>query len=107
MRGASMPPTTRSRSAPPRRSWRTSARATSKARSRPATFTSTTGARLTDRAHVQLGLDLLVELGYVAAARSGATKSVYEPVPFLRFDEAFGERGGRPTVTYEVNPRAL
>jgi putative DNA primase/helicase len=47
-------------------------------------------SRLTDRAHVQLGLDLLVELGYVAAARSGV-----------------GERGGRPTVTYEVNPRAL
>jgi hypothetical protein len=47
-------------------------------------------SRLTDRAHVQLGLDLLVELGYLAAASSDA-----------------GERGGRSTVSYEVNPRAL
>jgi hypothetical protein len=47
-------------------------------------------SRLTDRTHVQLGLDLLVELGYLAAASSGA-----------------GERGGRPTTTYEINPRAL
>jgi putative DNA primase/helicase len=47
-------------------------------------------SRLTDRAHVQLGLDLLVELGHLAATPSTAN-----------------ERGGRPTVTYEVNPMVL
>ncbi len=47
-------------------------------------------SRLTDRAHVQLGLDLLVELGCLAAT-----------------NPTVGERGGRPTVSYEVNPRAL
>jgi hypothetical protein len=47
-------------------------------------------SRLTDRTHVQLGLDLLVELGHLAAASA-----------------AVGERGGRPTTSYEINPRAL
>ena len=45
---------------------------------------------LTDRAHIQLGLDLLVELGHLA------------PIPSVA-----SERGGRPTTSYEINPRAL
>jgi putative DNA primase/helicase len=43
---------------------------------------------LTDRDQVQAGLDLLVEL-HLLAASSAATS----------------ERGGRPTITYTVNPR--
>jgi hypothetical protein len=43
---------------------------------------------LTDRDRVQAGLNLLVELHYLAAS-SAATS----------------ERGGRPTTTYTVNPR--
>ena len=45
---------------------------------------------LTDREQVQAGLDLLVELHYLAAS-SAATS----------------ERGGRPTTTYTANPRWL
>jgi Protein of unknown function (DUF3987) len=45
---------------------------------------------LTDREQVQAGLNLLVELHYLAAS-SAATS----------------ERGGRPTITYMVNPRWL
>jgi putative DNA primase/helicase len=45
---------------------------------------------LTDRTHVQLGLDLLVELGHLA------------PMPSV-----VSERGGRPTTSYEINPRVL
>ena len=43
---------------------------------------------LTDRDQVQAGLNLLVELHYLAAASAAAS-----------------ERGGRPTTTYTVNPR--
>lgn len=45
---------------------------------------------LTDREQVQAGLDLLVELHYLAASST-----------------ATSERGGRPTITYMVNPRWL
>jgi hypothetical protein len=45
-------------------------------------------SNLTDRNHVQAGLDLLVELHYLAASTAGT-----------------GERGGRPKVTYIINPR--
>jgi hypothetical protein len=45
---------------------------------------------LTDREHVQRGLDLLIELGHLAAVPS-----------------AVGERGGRRTTSYEINPRVL
>ena len=43
---------------------------------------------LTDRDQVQAGLNLLVELHYLAASSAAAS-----------------ERGGRPTTTYTVNPR--
>jgi hypothetical protein len=45
-------------------------------------------SRLTDRDHVQRGIDLLVELDHLAADTSSG-KSGY---------------GGRPKVTYRVNP---
>jgi hypothetical protein len=45
---------------------------------------------LTDREEVQAGLNLVIELDYLAA-----------------FSAATSERGGRPTTTYTVNPRAL
>jgi putative DNA primase/helicase len=45
-------------------------------------------SNLTDRKHVQAGLDLLVDLHYLAASTA-----------------ATGERGGRPKVTYMINPR--
>jgi putative DNA primase/helicase len=47
-------------------------------------------SNLTDREHVQAGLELLVDLDYLA--RSAA------PV---------GNYGGRPKVTYRINPRAM
>jgi hypothetical protein len=45
---------------------------------------------LTERDQVQAGLDLLVELHYLAASTA-----------------ATSGRGGRPTTTYIVNPRGL
>ena len=42
-----------------------------------------------DRGHIQVGLDLLVDLDYLAASSA-----------------AIGDRGGRPKITYQVNPRA-
>ncbi len=44
---------------------------------------------LTDRDQVQAGLNLLVELHYLAASSAAPS-----------------ERGGRPTTTYTVNPRS-
>jgi hypothetical protein len=45
---------------------------------------------LTDREQVQAGLDLLVDLNFLAASRA-----------------ATSERGGRPTTTYAANPRSV
>jgi hypothetical protein len=45
-------------------------------------------SNLTDRAHVQAGLDLLVDLDWLAASAA--------PI---------GTKGGAPKVTYETNPR--
>jgi putative DNA primase/helicase len=45
---------------------------------------------LTDSAHVELGLTMLVDLDHLAAS----------PVPP-------GERGGRPTTTYKINPKGM
>src|SRR5262249_8535250 len=45
---------------------------------------------LTDPEHVQLGLNLLVEFGHLAAMPS-----------------VVNERGGRRTTSYEVNPKVL
>jgi Protein of unknown function (DUF3987) len=44
-------------------------------------------SHLTDRDHIQLGLDLLVDLDHLAARDINA-----------------GERGGRPKVVYTINP---
>jgi putative DNA primase/helicase len=45
---------------------------------------------LTDGGHIQLGLSLLVELDHLASTEVGA-----------------GQRGGRPTVAYDVNPKVM
>jgi Protein of unknown function (DUF3987) len=47
-------------------------------------------SNLTDRNHVQAGLDLLLDLDHLGAS-----------------NPATGERGGRPKVTYIINPRTL
>ena len=47
-------------------------------------------ANLSDRSHVQAGLDLLVDLDWISAERCDA-----------------GASGGRPSITYRVHPRGL
>ena len=47
-------------------------------------------ANLSDRSHVQAGLDLLVDLDWISAERRDA-----------------GASGGRPSITYRVHPRGL
>jgi len=47
-------------------------------------------ANLSDREHVQAGLNLLVDLDYLAAS-----------------NPTTGERGGRPKVKYSINPKVL
>jgi putative DNA primase/helicase len=47
-------------------------------------------ANLSDRSHVQAGLDLLADLDWISAERRDA-----------------GASGGRPSITYRVNPRGL
>ena len=47
-------------------------------------------SNLTDRDYIQAGLDMLVDLDYLATVVAAA-----------------GERGGRPKITYVVNPRGL
>jgi putative DNA primase/helicase len=47
-------------------------------------------SNLSDRSHVQAGLDLLVDLDWISADRRDA-----------------GASGGRPSITYRVNPRGM